>query len=99
VTDLCLALATAMDSADKVETYQVSYFPVTMKISISCTAATVLFCTNTNNSMWYELGFDTTANTGSMTLHTADNVLRLHFPLYVLISITEITSAEAANNS
>jgi hypothetical protein len=99
VTDLCLALATAMDTADGVETYQVSYSPVTMKISIICTAATVLTCTNTTNSMWYEIGFDTAADTGSATSHTADNVLRLDFPPFVLISISEITSAEAATTA
>jgi hypothetical protein len=92
VTDLCLALATAMDIADRVETYQVSYSPVTMKISIICTAATVLTCTNTTNSMWYEIRFNTLANTGSVTSHIADNILRLDFPPFVLISISEISS-------
>jgi hypothetical protein len=99
VTDLCLALATTMDTADGVETYQVSYSPVTMKISIICTAATVLTCTTATNSMWYELGFDTAADTGLATSHTADNVLRLDFLPFVLISISEITSAEAATTA
>jgi hypothetical protein len=67
ITDLCLALVTTMDSANRVETYQVSYSPTTMKISIICTAVTVLTCTSTTNSMWYEISFDTTANTGSVT--------------------------------
>jgi hypothetical protein len=99
VTDLCLALATAMDAADGVETYQVSYSPVTMKISIICTAATVLTCTSATNAMWYELGFDTTADTGSATSHTADNVLRLDFPSYLLISATELSGADAATTT
>jgi hypothetical protein len=99
VTDLCLALATAMDTANGVETYQVSYSPATIKISIICIAATVLTCTNTTNSMWYEIGFDTLANTGSATSNTADNVLRLDFPPFVLISISEITSTEAATTA
>jgi hypothetical protein len=85
VTDLCLVLVTAMDSANGVETYQVSYSPTTMKISIICTTTTVLTCTFTTNSMWYEIGFDTTVDTSSATLHIADNVLRLDFPLFVLI--------------
>jgi hypothetical protein len=100
VTDLCLALATAMDAADGVETYTVSYAPSTMKISIICDgAAFSLTCTNTTASLWYELGFDTDADTGSATSHTADNVLRLDFPPYVLISINEISSAEAATTA
>jgi hypothetical protein len=99
VTDLCLALTTTMDSTNGVETYQVSYSPTTMKISIICTAATVLTCTSTTNFMWYEIGFDTMANTSSATLHTADNVLRLDFPPFVLISISEISSAEAATTA
>jgi hypothetical protein len=88
-----------MDSAGRVETYQVSYSPTTMKISIICTAVTVLTCTSTSNSMWYEIGFDTTADTGSATSHTADNVLRLDFPPFVLISISEISGAEAATTA
>jgi hypothetical protein len=75
VTNFCLALATAMDAADRVETYQVSYSPTTMKISIICTAAFVLRCSVTALAMWYEIGFDTTANTGFATSYTADNVL------------------------
>jgi hypothetical protein len=51
VTDLFLVLVTAMDSTDRVETYQVSYSPTIMKISIICTAATVLTCTSTTNSI------------------------------------------------
>jgi hypothetical protein len=99
VTDLCLALATAMDSTNGVETYQVSYSPTTMKISIICTAVTVLTCTSTTNSMWYEISFDTIADTGSATLHTANNVLQLDFPPFVLIRISEISSAEAATTA
>jgi hypothetical protein len=99
VTDLCLALATAMDAAAGVETYQVSYSPVTMKISIICTSAMVLRCTTETAAMWYELGFDTTADTASATSHTADSVLRLDPPAFVMISISEITSAEAATTA
>jgi hypothetical protein len=99
VTDLCLALATAIDSANGVETYQVSYSPTTMKISIICTTATVLTCTSTTNSMWYEIGFDTTADSSSATLHIADNILRLDFPPFVLISISDISSTEAATTA
>jgi hypothetical protein len=51
VTDLCLALATAMDTADGVQTYQVSYLPTTIKISIICTVAIVLNCTVATNAM------------------------------------------------
>jgi hypothetical protein len=96
VTNLCLALATTMDSANGVETYQVCYSPTTMKISIIWIAATVLTCTFTMNLIWYEIGFDSMANTSSATLHIADNVLWLDFPPFVLISISEISSTEAA---
>jgi hypothetical protein len=99
VTNLCLVLVTTMDSADGVETYQVSYSPVTMKISIICTTTMVLTCTSTTNFMWYEIGFNTTVDTGSATLHTADNVLQLDFPTFVLISISKISSAEAATTA
>jgi hypothetical protein len=93
VTDLCLVLATAMDAADGAETYQVSYSPATMKLSIICTAAFSLTCTSTTLAMWYELGFDTATNTASATSHIEDNVLWLDFNPYVLISIS--SSAEA----
>jgi hypothetical protein len=99
MTDLCLALATAMDVADGIETYTVSYSPSTMKISIICTAAYLLTCTSMTTSIWYELGFNTDADTGSATSHTADNVLWLDFPPYILISINEISSAEAATTA
>jgi hypothetical protein len=99
VTDLCLALATAMDAADSIETYTVSYAPSTMKISIICTAAFLLTCTSTTTSIWYELGFDTDVDTGLATSHTADNMLHLDFPPYILISINEISSAKAATTA
>jgi hypothetical protein len=93
LTDLCLALMTAMDGANEVGTYQISHFPtITMKISIICTVMMVLTCTSTTNSIWYEIGFNTTANTSLVTFHTADNILQLNFPPFVIINISEISS-------
>jgi hypothetical protein len=45
------------------------------------------------------LGFDTTADTGSATSHTADNVLPLDFPSYLLILATELSGADAATTA
>jgi hypothetical protein len=87
-----------MDSTNRVETYQVSYFPTTMKINIICTAV-MLTCISTTTSMWYEISFDTTANTSLVTSHTANNILQLDFPPFVLISISEITSAKVATTA
>jgi hypothetical protein len=84
------ALAAAMDDADGVQTYTVSYDSTTMKMTIECPAAAfTLTCTSTTNAIWDVLGFDTDANTGSATSHTADNVLRLDFPAYLLITVNE----------
>jgi hypothetical protein len=98
-TDLCLVLVTTMDIANGAETYQVSYSPTTIKISIICTTTTVLTCMSTTNSMCYEIGFDTTVDTGLATLYTINNVLWLDFPPFVLISISEISSAKATTTA
>jgi hypothetical protein len=99
VTDLCLVLVTTMDSANGVKTYQVSYSLTIMKISIICTTMTVLTYTSTTNSMWYKIGFDTILDTNLVTSHTADNILHLDFPLFVLISISEISSTEVTTTA
>lgn len=92
VTSLCAVLAALMDAEDGTETYQLSYSMTTMKITITCTAAFSLTCTATTSAMWYVIGFNTSANTSSAASHTADNVLRLDFPPYLMVSINEITS-------
>ena len=93
------ALKTAMDTADGTETYTISFSDITMKVTISCTAAFSLICTNTTSAMWYIIGFTTLADTPLATSQTANGVLRLDFPAYLLISVKELCITPTATTA
>lgn len=93
---LVAAISTAMETADPAQTYNVSYSETTMKITITCNAIFSLTCTNTTQALWDVLGFITTANTPLGLSLEADEVLRLDFPPYLIISISEFSPAEVA---
>lgn len=101
VYTLTALLAAAMDAADPGATYTVSYQPVVpdMKLVISCSAAFSLTCTNTASAMWSVLGWNTLADTAAATSHTADNIVRLDYPPYLLISIGDWAPAQLASTS
>jgi hypothetical protein len=96
---LSAALKTAMDTADGVQTYTITFSETTMKLTIACTAAFTLTCTNNTTALWYILGWNTTANTGSATSQTADNALRLDFPAYLIITIREFSNTSMATTA
>lgn len=93
VSALVVALAAAMEAADNTETYNVSYSATTMKITITCSAAIGLTCVNIIDAIWDVLGFSTSANRAAATSHEGDDVLRLDFPSYLLISVAEFAPA------
>ena len=97
ITALTAALVTAMIAADPNE-YSVSYNYTTMKISIECDVAIFLTCLNTNNAIWDVIGFLYIDRTSAVS-HTADDVVRLDFPSYLMVGISELASARAVSTS
>ena len=91
VTLLTVALTTAMTAANPNE-YSVSYNYTTMKISIDCDVNISLTCTNTTNAIWDVIGF-AAVDRASAASHTADDVVRLDFPSYLMVGILELASA------
>lgn len=93
VSALVVALASAMETVDATQTYNVSYSATTMKITITCSAPIGLTCSNSSVAIWDTLGFSTGADRAPATSHEGDDVLRLDFPSYLLISIAEFSPA------
>ena len=97
VTSLTIALTTAMIAADANE-YSVSYNSTTMKIRIGCDISISLTCSNTTNAIWDVIGF-LAADRVPAASHTADDVLQLDFPAYLMVGINELASARAVSTS
>ena len=97
--DLVLAVVgAAMLAADGAGGYSVSYTPVTMKLSITSTDASFyLRLSVQTNQMWATLGFTTAANTAPALTQTADSVIRLDHPPYLMIDISELPSQDGVN--
>ena len=97
VTALTAALTTAMISADANE-YSVSYNYTTMRITTECDVAISLICSNTTNAIWDVIGF-LAVDRVSAASHTANKVLQLDFPAYLMVGISELASARAVSTS
>ena len=97
ITALTAALVTAMIAADPNE-YSVSYNYTTMKISIECDVPILLTCSSTNNAIWDVIGFLYIDRTPAVS-HTADDVVSLDFPAYLMVGISELASARAVLTS
>ena len=97
ITAFMAALATAMIATDP-NKYSVSFNYTTMKINIDCDVAIFLTCSNTNNAIWDVIGF-AAVDRASAASHTANEVLRLDFPAYLMVGISELASARAVSTS
>jgi len=83
--DLANALATAMESVDSAESYEVTYSSSTGKYTIASSTSALLSLlwntgTNTANTIGDKLGFDIAADDTGATSYEADNVIDITAP-------------------
>lgn len=87
ITDLIVALQTALNATASALVFTVTYSDITLKVTIAAGSAfTILF--GSSGVMYRELGF-TAATTGSATSQTGTNVVNLSLPHYLFINVLE----------
>jgi len=93
------AIKFLMDNLDGVGIYTSSVNEITFKVMIECSLNFVLRTTQTTNSIFYILGYDSSADTASAMTHTANYAVSMHFPQYLLINIGQIGSSHSITSS
>ena len=83
-----ISTLTSLMNASGSQTYTISYSSISMKLTFEAVGAFTIKASSLN----YILGFDTENDTIASTSHEAINILRLDYPPYLLIEISELYS-------
>ena len=89
-TDLCVAMATALNAVSSNWSCTYDTFGGTYKFTISRSSAAVLRLSVTSESIWDTIGFTSTINTASLTSHVA-NEQRNHTNEFITLDFGYLT--------